>query len=147
MKVAVINDQHFGVRGDSPLFLDYFEKFYNTVFFPELDARGIDTVLGLGDVFDRRKHTGSATLLRARKMFFDQLHERNITVHSIVGNHDTAFKNTNEVNTPSLVLRDYPNYHVYDDRPVELQLGSCLVMLSPWICDSNLESSSSQDSR
>ena len=38
MKVAVITDQHFGVRGDSILFLDYYEKFYRDVFFPTLDA-------------------------------------------------------------------------------------------------------------
>ena len=92
MKVAVITDQHFGVRGDSILFLDYYEKFYRDVFFPTLDARGIDTVLDLGDTFDRRKYVNFVTLRRAKQMYFDPLKERGITVHSVVGNHTTYFK-------------------------------------------------------
>jgi DNA repair exonuclease SbcCD nuclease subunit len=141
MKVAVITDQHFGVRGDSVLFLDYYEKFYRDVFFPTLDARGIDTVLDLGDTFDRRKYVNFVTLRRAKKMYFDPLKERGITVHSIVGNHTTYFKNTNDINTMELLLKEYDNYHVYAHEPVTITLGSCDVMLSPWICASNSEDS------
>jgi DNA repair exonuclease SbcCD nuclease subunit len=141
MKVAVITDQHFGVRGDSVLFLDYYEKFYRDVFFPTLDARGIDTVLDLGDTFDRRKYVNFVTLRRAKQMYFDPLKERGITVHSIVGNHTTYFKNTNDINTMELLLKEYDNYHVYAHEPVTITLGSCDVMLSPWICASNSEDS------
>lgn len=139
MKVAVITDQHFGVRGDSILFLDYYEKFYRDVFFPTLDARGIDTVLDLGDTFDRRKYVNFVTLRRAKQMYFDPLKERNITVHSVVGNHTTYFKNTNDINTMDLLLKEYSNYNVYTHEPVTIRLGSCDVMLSPWICPSNAE--------
>ena len=139
MKVAVITDQHFGVRGDSILFLDYYEKFYRDVFFPTLDARGIDTVLDLGDTFDRRKYVNFVTLRRAKQMYFDPLKERDITVHSVVGNHTTYFKNTNDINTMDLLLKEYTNYNVYTHEPVTVRLGSCDVMLSPWICPSNAE--------
>ena len=139
MKVAVITDQHFGVRGDSILFLDYYEKFYRDVFFPTLDARGIDTVLDLGDTFDRRKYVNFVTLRRAKQMYFDPLKERGITVHSVVGNHTTYFKNTNDINTMDLLLKEYTNYNVYTHEPVTVRLGSCDVMLSPWICPSNAE--------
>lgn len=139
MKVAVITDQHFGVRGDSVLFLDYYEKFYRDVFFPTLDERGIDTVLDLGDTFDRRKYVNFVTLRRAKQMYFDPLKERGITVHSVVGNHTTYFKNTNDINTMDLLLKEYSNYNVYTHEPVTVRLGSCDVMLSPWICPSNAE--------
>ena len=139
MKVAVITDQHFGVRGDSILFLDYYEKFYRDVFFPTLDARGIDTVLDLGDTFDRRKYVNFVTLRRAKQMYFDPLKERGITVHSVVGNHTTYFKNTNDINTMDLLLKEYTNYNVYTHEPVTVRFGSCDVMLSPWICPSNAE--------
>ncbi len=139
MKVAVITDQHFGVRGDSILFLDYYEKFYRDVFFPTLDARGINTVLDLGDTFDRRKYVNFVTLRRAKQMYFDPLKERGITVHSVVGNHTTYFKNTNDINTMDLLLKEYTNYNVYTHEPVTVRLGSCDVMLSPWICPSNAE--------
>ena len=60
-KVAVITDQHFGARNDSIHFLDYYEKFYNGTFFPTLDSESIDTVLILGDPFDRRKYVNFYT--------------------------------------------------------------------------------------
>ncbi len=139
MKVAVITDQHFGVRGDSVLFLDYYEKFYRDIFFPTLDERGIKVVLDLGDTFDRRKYVNFVTLRRAKQMYFDPLKERDIIVHSVVGNHTTYFKNTNEVNTMELLLKEYDNYNVYTHEPVTVTLGSCDILLSPWICPSNAE--------
>ena len=55
MKVALITDTHFGARNDSLLFLDFFRKFYENIFFPTLKERGITDVIHLGDVVDRRK--------------------------------------------------------------------------------------------
>jgi len=55
MLVALVTDQHFGARNDSKRVHDHFEKFYKEVFFPTLKARGINTVVDLGDTFDRRK--------------------------------------------------------------------------------------------
>jgi len=141
LKVAVITDQHFGVRGDSILFLDYYEKFYRDVFFPTLDARGIKVVLDLGDTFDRRKYINYLTLRRAKEMYFDELQKRGIKVYSVVGNHTTYFKNTNETNSMDLLLKEYPNYKVYTDEPVTITIDGCDIMLSPWICASNLEAS------
>ena len=37
MKIALVTDQHFGVRNDNTKFLDYFEKFYSNIFFPKED--------------------------------------------------------------------------------------------------------------
>ena len=45
MKLAIITDTHYGARKGSKLFHDYFEKFYDDVFFPTLDKEGIDTVI------------------------------------------------------------------------------------------------------
>jgi len=141
MKVAVITDTHFGVRGDSKVFLDYQDKFFTDVFFPYLDDHNITHLLHLGDLFDRRKYVNFVTLKRTREMFLDKLAQRNIVVHGVVGNHDTSFKNTNEVNSVDLLLKEYSNYHVYDADPVTINLDGCDIMLSPWICATNAESS------
>ena len=56
MKIAIITDQHFGARNDSIVFLDFYQKFYDEVFFPRLKEEKVDAVLILGDTFDRRKY-------------------------------------------------------------------------------------------
>ena len=56
MRIAILGDTHFGSRNDHQAFHDYFEKFYNDVFFPTLKEYGINTVIQLGDLFDRRKY-------------------------------------------------------------------------------------------
>ena len=92
MKVAIITDQHFGARNDSVAFLDYFQKFYDDVFFPTLVANGISVVLVLGDTFDRRKYVNFYALQRAKEMFFDRLANACITVHMLAGNHDEGIQ-------------------------------------------------------
>ena len=136
MKVIIITDQHFGARNDSIAFLDFFQKFYDNTFFPTLDASGIDTVLVLGDTFDRRKYVNFYALDRAKKMFFDKLEERGITVYMLAGNHDTYFKNTNEVNSPDLLLAEYNNIEVIDE-PKTINVNGFEVCMLPWICPEN----------
>ena len=140
MKVAIITDQHFGARNDSIAFLDFFQKFYDNTFFPTLDASGINTVLVLGDTFDRRKYVNFYALDRAKKMFFDKLEERGITVYMLAGNHDTYFKNTNEVNSPDLLLAEYRNIEVIDE-PKTINVNGFEVCMLPWICPENYQQS------
>jgi DNA repair exonuclease SbcCD nuclease subunit len=140
MKIAIITDQHFGARNDSQHFLDYYEKFYKETFFPTLDADGIRTVLILGDTFDRRKYINFHSLKRAKEMFFDGLFTRGIQVHMLAGNHDTYFKNTNEVNSADLLLREYNNINVID-HPATIFVGENQICMMPWICPENYDDS------
>ena len=140
MKVAIITDQHFGARNDSIAFLDFFEKFYDNTFFPALDANSISTVLVLGDTFDRRKYVNFYALDRAKKMFFDKLEERGIRVHMLAGNHDTYYKNTNEVNSPDLLLVEYGNIDVIS-KPETIVVDGTSICMMPWICPENYQES------
>ena len=136
MKIALITDTHYGARGDSIAFDNYFRKFYENVFWPELDKRGIKTIFHLGDCFDRRKYINFNSLKTCREYFFDQAQSRNITISMIVGNHDTFFKNTNDVNSPGLLLNDYSNIATYD-RPYTVNVDGTPILLMPWICTDN----------
>jgi DNA repair exonuclease SbcCD nuclease subunit len=140
LKVAIITDQHFGARNDSIAFLDFFQKFYDDTFFPALDAADINTVLILGDTFDRRKYVNFYALDRAKKMFFDKLEERGIRVHMLAGNHDTYYKNTNDVNSPDLLLREYNNIDVIDS-PETIVIDGTSICMMPWICPENYQES------
>jgi len=69
-------------------------------------------------------------------MFFDELAKRNIKVHMLAGNHDTYFKNTNEVNSVDLLLREYNNITVID-APHTIYVGGTAICMMPWICPDN----------
>ena len=97
MKIAIITDTHWGARNDSQHFTDYFIKFYNDIFFPELLERDINTVVHMGDIVDRRKFINYKTLYQMRHNFFDRCWDQYINLHMIIGNHDTFFKNTNDI--------------------------------------------------
>jgi DNA repair exonuclease SbcCD nuclease subunit len=138
VKAALINDTHFGARKGSKLFHDYFELFYKNVFFPTLEQYGITTVIHMGDAFDSRKSIDYQSLEWAKRVVFEPL--RNYDVHMIVGNHDSYYKNTNNTNSPQLLLKDYPNVKTYS-TPTEIKVGNLDVLLLPWICMDNEQQS------
>lgn len=135
-KVALITDTHFGARSDSIPFDNFFRKFYLEKFWKEVDKHGIRTIFHLGDCFDRRKYINFNTLSSCREYFFDEAKKRNVKLVMIVGNHDTFFKNTNNVNSPSLLLKDYDNIVAYTG-PIEYSEDGLSILLMPWICTDN----------
>ena len=100
MKILLITDQHFGVRNDNQSFLDHYRKFYGEIVLPFVDAHKIDTVIALGDTFDKRRSINFMSLEAAKEMWFNPLAERNVQMHMLVGNHDIYYKNTLRVNDP-----------------------------------------------
>ena len=138
MKVAIITDTHYGARKGSKYLHDYFELFYQNVFFPSLEEHGIKTVIHMGDVFDSRKSIDYQSLEWAKRVVFDPL--KKYKVHAITGNHDCYYKNTNEVNSPELLLTDYPNIKTYSS-PKTIKIGGLNILMLPWICTENYDES------
>jgi len=141
--VAIITDQHFGCRADSPVFLDYFEMFYHDVFFPHIIKNNIKEVIDLGDTFDRRKYVNFQTLKRAREMWFDVLFQNNIKLYCLLGNHTTYHKNNSSVNAIRELIGKYPNVIVYE-KVTEVIFNGTKVLFVPWINDGNQEDSLTQ---
>lgn len=139
-KVAIITDTHWGARNDSLIFIDFFDKFYTNVFIPKIIEEKIDTVLMLGDTFDRRKYTNHVSLHHAKRIYFDPLEKLGIKIHMIAGNHDCAYKNTNEVNSPTLLLREYSNINVIVE-PTTITIDGIDICMMPWICSENYDAS------
>ena len=138
MKMIILGDTHFGARSDALEFHRYFEKFYIEILFPFMKKNKIDTIFQMGDLFDRRKFINFNTLYLCRNYFFDRLKEHKITMHTLLGNHDIAFKNTLDVNSPELVLREYDNVLIYNEFTT-VNFDGTDIDIIPWICDENEE--------
>ena len=136
MKVAIITDTHYGARKGSKHLHDYFELFYKNVFFPALEEYGVETVIHMGDAFDSRKSIDYQSLEWSKRVVFNPL--KKYDVHMIVGNHDTYYKNTNEVNSPELLLQTYKNIKTYS-KPTEVNIGGLDILFLPWINQENEE--------
>ena len=138
MRVAILTDTHWSARKSSRLFQDYFEQFYNNVFFPTLEQYGIDTIIHMGDAFDSRKSIDFVGLDWTRKVVLEPLSK--YKVHLITGNHDVYFKNSNKINSPELLLKDYGNITTYSE-PTEVNIGGLNILLLPWINSENQDKS------
>jgi DNA repair exonuclease SbcCD nuclease subunit len=138
MKIAKMGDMHFANSNGSIIHQKNIKKFCDNVLFPELIKRNIKTVLQTGDIFTSRTSTHSQSLDNAKECFFDKLQNNGIDLHLILGNHDIFFKHSLQINTPELVLAEYPNIKIYK-QPTTVQFGSIKVDMLSWICDENEE--------
>ena len=136
MKIALITDQHLDGRKGNLAFWNYFQKFYDEVFFPTLEKEGVRVVFDLGDTFDNRKSMDFNTFHRVRENYFERL--KDYEVHMLLGNHCTYYKNTNRINSPELLLEKYENIRIYSE-PKEVLLGGKVFLMLPWINKENQE--------
>ena len=138
MKIAIITDTHYGARKGADYIHSYFKNFYDNIFFPYLEKHNIDTIIHMGDMFDSRKSIDYQSLEWSKRVVFEPL--KKYKVHAITGNHDAYYKNTNKVNSPELLLKDYDNIITYS-KPTEINIGGLDILLLPWINSENFEES------
>ena len=141
MKIAVLNDTHCGIRNSSQIFLDNAEEFYSKVFFPECEKRGITQILHLGDYYDNRKVVNIKALNHNRKCFLQEMRKYGMTMDIVPGNHDTYFKNTNDMNSLKELLGHFMNEVNIIMEPTVMNYGSLKIAMLPWICMDNYEKS------
>lgn len=140
MDIALISDTHIGARNDSPAFNKHFLKL-GLRFIKHLKSSNIKHVFHLGDVFDKRRSINIQTFKNWKDLFFDPLQELGVSLHIICGNHDVYYRNTNTVNSLSVLLKDYPNITIYESEATEVSIGDKKILLVPWLNQSNTEKS------
>ena len=141
MKIAILNDTHCGIRNSSEVFLENARKFYSEVFFPYCQENGIKQIVHLGDYYDHRKFVNFKALNHNRKCFLDPLRKLGMQMDIIPGNHDTYYKNTNDLNSLKELLGHYMNEVHIIMEPTVMEYGSLKMALLPWINGENYASS------
>ena len=140
MRIALLCDTHFGARNDSPIFLHHFFRFVDEVFLPYLLKEGITHIIHLGDLMDRRKFVNFATLRETRKRFIEPLKKHGIQMTVLLGNHDTFFRNTSEINTVEELFANDDGITIVKD-PCNYEVGGTKFLLLPWINKGNEQAS------
>ena len=142
MRIALVTDTHFGGKSDSEVFAKYIGKFYNDIFFPYLKKENITQIIHLGDIVDRRKFINFSTARHMHDTFIKPIVDMNIKADLIIGNHDTYFKNTNDINSMRELYghTTYNNLSYFDKSTIREYDGT-EILLQPWICASNYEES------
>lgn len=136
MKIAIITDQHFGVKKGSKIYHDYFKQFYDEIFFPTLEKENITTLIDMGDTFDNRKIIDLWSVKWAQNNYYDRLEKMNINVYTVIGNHTAYYKNTNEVNTIEIALGKYKNI-IPIPKTIEYNIEGLNILFVPWINEDN----------
>jgi len=141
MKIAVLNDTHTGIRNSSQIFLDNAKDFYEQVFFPACEEHEITQILHLGDYYDNRKVVNIKALNHNRKHFLQEMRKRSMVMDIIPGNHDTYFKNTNDLNSLKELLGHFMNEVSIVMEPKVIEYGSLKIAMLPWITNENYDKS------
>jgi len=141
VKIAVLNDTHCGIRNSNEIFLKNAADFYGKLFFPYCEEHGITQIVHLGDYYDHRKFVNFKALNHNRKNFLDPMRKLGMSMDIIPGNHDTFYKNTNDLNSLKELLGYYMNEVNIIMDPRVMEYGSLKIAMLPWINPENYESS------
>lgn len=139
MLIAILTDTHAGARNSNIFFMNNQRKFYEKVFFPEIDKRGIKITIHGGDALEDRKNLNTLAIKSLCEMYYDECEKRKITQYQILGNHDVFYRNTNDVHSLDIFDKAYPHLNIIHDT-AEIELGGKVFAFMSWINNENLES-------
>jgi DNA repair exonuclease SbcCD nuclease subunit len=140
-KVLFLGDTHFGISDGKPLMHAYFSRVYKDWLFPLCEERGIMEIYQFGDLYDKRKGVDSFSATESKRYFFEPLEDAGIKFTALIGNHDSFFKESIEVNSPDLLLNDFRASGCVDLVQAfrTVRIGTTTVDIIPWICRDNEE--------
>ena len=138
MKIAILNDTHFGCRKDAHFFQQKQLEWLSNQFIPAIKEHNVKRIIHLGDVFDNRVNVNIHTLSVFKEAFFDEILNRlNIDLDIILGNHDCFYKNMTHCSIPEILQSSYENLTVYTDEWLidihQETIGRMPFIFIPWI--------------
>lgn len=131
MKVALVTDLHFAFKKGNDVYLESQMRFFINQFIPYLKKHSITTIFMLGDLFDNRVYLDSKVLNTVLNLFENLL--KDFDIHIIVGNHDSYFDSTIEVNSVK-TLSGFKNVNIYSSIS-EIEMNGKKILMCPWITD------------
>lgn len=137
-KILILGDIHIGARNSSKIFRQLFREYFRDCVFPLVKERKIDKIIQLGDFFDNRNSVSLQDIDYIVNEFIPLLEKTNVNMYVLAGNHDVAYKNTNKVNSLS-ILKSCKNVIIVDNSIEVIKTESKNFVLCPWINNENQE--------
>ena len=131
LKAAFITDLHFGVRGNSDVFLKNIQDYLYNEFIPYLKENAIEHVFIGGDIFDSRQSINIKTF-NCVLNFFTKLREAKLKVVVIAGNHDLYLSTSNDL-TSLAFLSNLPDVTFIKSGCQRISIDGNNIMFIPWI--------------
>lgn len=131
-RAFLISDTHFGVRTNSQEWLEIQRQYFYDFFIPTVKKhkKPGDVLIHCGDVFDSRHSVNLFVIDFAINLFEELSKIFPEGIYIILGNHDIARKNTNEVHSVK-ILKWIPNVHIFEE-PEILEMGGKKALMMPW---------------
>lgn len=104
-----------------------------------MGLNSIETIVQLGDLYDRRRDVSFATIKWVTDNFYSQIKLQDINLYVIAGNHDILWKHSSRINSVSLLCPDTTK--VVDIEPETVIINNTAIDFYPWINQENLEAS------
>mgnify|MGYP001614426316 CR=1 FL=1 len=137
-RVFIVSDTHLGCRSNSKEWLDIVRDYFFNFFIPlvKREYREGDILFHLGDVFDNRQSVNLFAMHYAIEIF-EELSKTFKEIHILVGNHDIARKQSNEI-TGLDIFKHFQNIKIYKHAEL-IELGSKKALMMPWRRDKEHE--------
>ena len=129
-KTIVFSDQHFGVKGNSPLRQKIGVQAIKEILAYAKKSKA-KNIIFCGDWFHSRATLDVSTLDIAYKCV--QALAKQCKLWMILGNHDLYLKNSTEVSSVNIFKND--SNVVVVDKPLEVMLNSKRALLVPWLAN------------
>ena len=113
-RAFLLSDLHFGVKNNNKEWLELQLNYFNNFFIPLLKEKKQknDILFILGDIFDSRQTLNIIVLNKVLELFNTLSKIINIII--IIGNHDTANKDNNEI-TSVEIFKNIKNIYIVKD--------------------------------
>jgi len=133
-KYIILGDLHFGIKQGS---IEFYENtqlpFFREQLIPYILNNNINTIIQLGDFLDNRTQLNIALWERIKVDILDVLKDNNITVYTILGNHDITLRESLDISFMYTVNELFSNI-VLINSPKFIDINDNKCLLQPWLC-------------
>jgi DNA repair exonuclease SbcCD nuclease subunit len=131
-KILFISDIHFGVKGNSEVYLNIIENFFLSTLAKVIKERSITDVRILGDLFDNRNSLNIRTINTVIKVFRWYQHNMpSVKWKVLIGNHDIYYHNRLDINSIE-IIREFPNVELIGSVTEE-KIDGYKIISFPWL--------------